>query len=438
MEKNSDSGEPVAFTATDGFEAATYHKVGWRLIPFLLLCYVVAYLDRVNVGFAKLQMLQDLKFSETVYGLGAGIFFIGYFLFEVPSNVILHRVGARVWIARIMVTWGVISVGMMFVESVTSFYVVRFLLGVAEAGFFPGIILYLTYWYPAAHRARMTALFMSAIALSGVIGGPLSGWIMQSLPGVGGLKGWQWLFVLEGLPSVAVGIATLFYLDDSIDLAKWLTSKEKELLKRNIVADNANKQILSIGAVFKDARVWLMSLIYFSFVMGLYGVSFWLPTIIKATGVKDALQIGLLTAIPYGSAVVAMIFVSRSADRTGERRWHIAIPALLGAAGLVLSVTWGQNTVLAMTALTLATMGILTTLPLFWSLPTSFLAGAGAAAGIAIINSVGNLAGFVSPFVVGWLKDMTQSTNAGMYLLAVSLVLGALLTISVPARLVNK
>ena len=442
MEKKSGGWEPGADTgsntSTNNFEAATYKKVGWRLIPFLLLCYVVAYLDRVNVGFAKLQMLQDLQFSDTVYGLGAGIFFIGYFLFEVPSNVILHRVGARVWIARIMVTWGVISAEMMFVESVTSFYVMRFLLGVAEAGFFPGIILYLTYWYPAARRARMTALFMSAIALSGVIGGPLSGWIMQSFAGMGGLKGWQWLFVLEGLPSVAVGIATLFYLDDSIDGAKWLTSPEKELLKRNISLDNASKQHLSISAVFKDGRVWLLGLIYFSFVMGLYGVSFWLPTIIKATGVKDAFQIGMLTAIPYGSAVVAMIFVSRNADRTGERRWHIAVPALLGAVGLVLSVTWGQNTVLAMTALTLATMGILTTLPLFWSLPTSFLAGAGAAAGIALINSVGNLAGFVSPFAVGWLKDMTQSTNAGMYLLSVSLVVGALLTLSVPARLVSK
>lgn len=438
MEKRSSIGVPDAASASGLFEAATYNKVGWRLIPFLLLCYVVAYLDRVNVGFAKLQMLQDLKFSETVYGLGAGIFFIGYFLFEVPSNVILHRVGARIWIARIMVTWGVISAAMMFVESATSFYVMRFLLGVAEAGFFPGIILYLTYWYPAARRARMTALFMSAIALSGVVGGPLSGWIMQRFAGMHGLAGWQWLFVLEGLPSVVIGIVTLFYLDDRIDHAKWLTLEEKALLQRNMVVENASKQDLSIGAVFTDPRVWLMSLIYFSFVMGLYGVSFWLPTIIKATGVKDAIQIGLLTAIPYGSAVVAMIVVSRSADRTRERRWHIALPALLGAVGLVLSAVWGQNTVLAMTALTLATMGILTTLPLFWSLPTSFLAGAGAAAGIALINSLGNLAGFVSPFAVGWLKDLTQSTNAGMYLLAASMVLGALLTLSVPPRLVNK
>lgn len=438
METKSPGAHEAARTVAPSFEAATYNKVGWRLIPFLLLCYVVAYLDRVNVGFAKLQMLQDLSLSETVYGLGAGIFFIGYFLFEVPSNVILHRVGARIWIARIMVTWGVISAAMMFVTSATSFYVVRFLLGVAEAGFFPGIILYLTYWYPAERRARMTALFMTAIALSGVIGGPFSGWIMHSFGGVAGLKDWQWLFILEGLPSIVMGIVTFFYLDDRIDHAKWLTREEKALLERNMVAENASKQDLLIGAVFADPRVWLMSLIYFCFVMGLYGVSFWLPTIIKATGVKDALQIGLLTAIPFGFGVVAMVLVSRSADHSRERRWHIAVPALLGAGGLVLSAVWGQNTVLAMAALTLATMGILTTLPLFWSLPTAFLAGTGAAAGIALINSLGNLAGFASPFVVGWLKDLTQSTNAGMYLLAASMVLGALLTLSVPTRLVNK
>ena len=425
--------EPVG-----GFEVETYKKVGWRLLPFLLLCYVVSYLDRVNVGFAKLQMLQDLGFSEAVYGLGAGIFFIGYFLFEVPSNVILHKVGARVWIARTMVSWGLISAGMMFVSSATSFYVMRFLLGVAEAGFFPGIILYLTYWYPADRRGRVTAIFMSAVALSCVIGGPLSGWIMQNFSGFSGLKAWQWLFVIEGLPAVFIGIVTLFYLDDRIEHAKWLTREEKDLLARNIAADNTVKQQPAIGKVLADPRVWLLSLIYFSFVMGLYGVSFWLPTIIKAMGVKDALNIGLLTVIPFGSAVIAMILVSRSADRTGERRWHIAIPALVGAAGLVPSAVLGQNTVLAMAALTLATMGILTTLPLLWSLPTSFLAGAGASAGIALINSLGNLAGFVSPFLVGWLKDITQSTNAGMYLLAGSMVLGAILTMTVPARLVNR
>ena len=439
MEKQSPGVAVGATTVNPGQESATYNKVGWRLIPFLLLCYIVAYLDRVNVSFAKLKMLQDLNLSETIYGAGAGIFFIGYFLFEVPSNVILHRVGARIWIARIMLSWGVISAAMMFVSSETSFYVVRFFLGVAEAGFFPGIILYMTYWYPAERRARMIGLFMTAIALSSVIGGPLSGWIMRTFAdGAMGLKDWQWLFVLEGVPSVIMGIVTFFYLDDSIDHAKWLTAEEKARLKRNIVTENIGKEDMHISAVFKHPRVWLMSLIYFCFVMGLYGVGFWLPTIIKSTGVKDVLQIGLLTAIPYGFAAVAMILVSRRADRNRERRWHIAIPAFAGAIGLVLSVIWGQNTLLAMAALTLATMGILTTLPLFWSLPTAFLAGAGAAAGIAVINSLGNLAGYASPYMVGWLKDLTQSTDTGMYVLAGSMVLGALLTLSVPARLVNK
>lgn len=421
-----------------GFEDATYRKVTWRLVPFLLLCYVVAYLDRVNVGFAKLQMLNDLQFSETIYGLGAGIFFIGYFLFEVPSNVILHKVGARLWIARIMITWGLISAAMMFVTTPTMFYVLRFLLGIAEAGFFPGIILYLTYWYPASRRGRTTTFFMTAIALSGVIGGPLSGWIMQSFDGHNGWAGWQWMFLVEGIPSILVGIWVLLYLDDRIAHAKWLTDDEKALLQRNIAAEDQHKEDPPVTQVLSSPRVWLMSAIYFSFVMGLYGVSFWLPTIIKQTGVKGALDVGLLTAIPYGCAVVGMILFAHSADRRGERRWHIAVPALLGALGLVLSVQWHGDTTMAMVALTLATIGILTTLPLFWSLPTAFLAGTGAAAGIALINSLGNLAGFISPYAVGWLKDLTQSTDSGMYLLAACMVVGAALTLSVPVRMVNQ
>jgi len=421
-----------------GFEDAVYRKVSWRLVPFLLLCYVVAYLDRVNVGFAKLQMLNDLQFSETVYGLGAGIFFIGYFLFEVPSNVILHKVGARIWIARIMITWGLISAAMMFVTTPTMFYVLRFLLGIAEAGFFPGIILYLTYWYPANRRGRTTTFFMTAIALSGVIGGPLSGWIMQAFDGHNGWAGWQWMFLVEGIPSILVGIWVLLYLDDRIAHAKWLTPDEKALLERNIAAENQHKEDPPVRQVLSSPRVWLMSAIYFSFVMGLYGVSFWLPTIIKQTGVKGALDVGLLTAIPYGCAVIGMIVVAHSADRRGERRWHIALPALLGAVGLVLSVQWHGSTTMAMVALTLATIGILTTLPLFWSLPTAFLAGTGAAAGIALINSLGNLAGFISPYAVGWLKDMTQSTDSGMYLLAACMVVGAMLVLSVPAKMVSR
>ncbi|TKC83057.1 MFS transporter [Trinickia terrae] len=424
--------------APSTFEEATYRKVARRLTPLLLLCYVVAYLDRVNVGFAKLQMAADLQLSDAVYGLGAGIFFIGYFFFEVPSNLILHRVGARIWIARIMVTWGIISALTMFVTTPTMFYVMRFLLGLAEAGFFPGIILYLTYWYPANRRGRMTTWFMTAIALSGVIGGPISGYILKTFNGVNGWHGWQWLFLLEGLPSIIVGVLVFFVLDDRIGKAKWLTGEEKQLLERNIKAEDAEKDDPPLGAVLTSPRVLLMSLIYFSFVMGLYGVSFWLPTIIKATGVTDALAIGLLSAIPFAAAVVAMLLIARSADRKRERRWHVALPAAAGAVGLVLSVTWAHNTALAMTALTLATAGIVTTLPLFWSLPTSFLAGAGAAAGIAMVNSIGNLAGFLSPYAVGWLKQATGANDSGMYMLAAFMVLGGLLVLSVPGRMVNK
>ncbi|AMO94619.1 major Facilitator Superfamily protein [Collimonas fungivorans] len=424
--------------ASSAFEAATYAKVTWRLLPMLFLCYVASYLDRVNVGFAKLQMLNDLKFSETVYGLGAGIFFIGYFIFEIPSNMILHRVGARLWIARIMITWGIVSGAMIFVDSPATFYVMRFLLGVAEAGFFPGVILYLTYWYPAHRRGKMTALFMTGVPISGVIGGPLSGWIMKAMPGVHGLAGWQWMFILEAIPSLLLGVVVIFYLQDRIRGAGWLSEAEKQLLESQIHAESSQKPEATLGQMFANPRVWLMALIYFCFVMGLYGVSFWLPTIIKATGVTDTFNIGLLTAIPYASAAVAMILIGHSADSRRERRWHVAIPALLGSIGLILSTVYDHNTLLAMSALTLATIGIITVLPLFWSLPTAFLGGAAAAAGIALINSLGNLAGFVSPYLVGWLKDQTQSTNSGMFVLAASLVLGALLTLSVPKHLVNK
>ncbi len=417
------------FASSADLAEAAYRKVTWRLIPFLFLCYVVAYLDRVNVGFAKLQMLNDLKFSETVYGAGAGIFFIGYFLFEVPSNIILHRTGARVWIARIMVTWGLISAAMMFVNSPMVFYALRFFLGVAEAGFFPGIILYLTYWFPSARRARVVALFMTAIALSGVVGGPVSGWIMQTFAGMGGLAGWQWLFVLEGIPSVLVGIWVLFYLDDSIAAARWLAPAEKQLLIENIRSDEGVRAEHSIRQVFGNAQVWLMAAIYFCFIMGLYGISFWLPQLIKSAGVKDVLDVGLLTAIPYGLAAVAMVLASRSSDRSGERCYHLVAASIVGGAGLVLSGIFGGDVTLAMSALSLATMGVLTTLPLFWTLPTGLLRGTAAAAGIALINSVGNLAGFVSPFMVGAIKDATGNATAGLYVLAASLFAGGALVV---------
>ena len=420
------------------FEEATYRKVAWRLMPLLLICYIVAYLDRVNVGFAKLQMMNQLGFTDVVYGLGAGIFFIGYFIFEVPSNIVLHKIGARVWIGRIMITWGILSAAMMYVTSPTMFYVMRFMLGVAEAGFFPGIILYLTYWYPSHRRGHMTTVFMTGIALAGVIGGPLSGAIMKMADGVYGWAGWQWMFLLEGLPSVLLGVIVIMMLDDRIADAKWLTEEERALLIERISHEEAQKEDEPVLTVLASGRVWWMASIYFTLVMGIYGISFWLPTIIKAMGISDPLEVGSLSAIPYGIAVVVMLIVAKSADAKRERRWHVAIPALLGAAGLILSVIWAKDTVLAMAALTLATAGIMTTLPLFWSLPTSFLAGTGAAAGIAMINSLGNLAGFASPYLVGWLKEATASTDAGMYMLAFCLVVGSLLTLLVPKEMVNK
>ena len=419
-------------------QEATYAKVTWRLLPLLFICYVAAYLDRVNVGFAKLQMLKDLQFSEAIYGLGAGIFFIGYFIFEVPSNLLLHRFGARKWIARIMISWGVISGCMMFVQTPTAFYVLRFLLGVAEAGFFPGIILYLTYWYPAARRSKVTSLFMTGIPMAGVIGGPLSGWILNSLDGASGLAGWKWLFLIEAIPSLLLGVVVLLYLDDKIGDAKWLSHDQKRLLEHNIEADGAHIESHSALGAFRNPKVWVLCAAYFGFIMGLYGVGFWLPSLIKASGITNAGTIGWLVAIPYGAAVACMLWTSRNSDRTGERRWHIAVPAVVGAVGLIASTLVPQTPFWAIVTLTIATMGIITGLAQFWCLPPAFLSGAAAAAGIALINSVGNLAGFVSPFIVGWIKDLTNSTNIGLFVIAGCLAVGAAIILSLSKATVNR
>jgi D-galactonate transporter len=411
-----------------------YKRVSWRLMPFLFLCFVAAYLDRVNVGFAKLQMQAELQFSDAVYGVGAGIFFIGYFLCEVPSNLLMTRTGARLWIARIMISWGVISAALMFTNSVSTFYLLRFLLGAAEAGFFPGIILYLTYWYPAHRRARMVAVFMSGVAVAGVVGGPLSGWIMKTFAGVNGWSGWQWLFLLEGLPSVLIGVWTLFYLDDGIRAARWLSEDDKQVLEREIAADVQQQHHMPLSQLFRSGRVWLLALVYFLCVMGLYGVSFWLPQLIKNSGVTDLFDIGLLSAVPYGVAAVVMVLAARHSDGSGERRWHTAGAALAGALGLVAATIYSDNTVIALVALSVATAGILSTFPIFWSLPTALLGGTAAAAGIAMINSIGNLAGFVAPYLVGAIRDATGSTSSGIYLIAASLLAGAVLVVSAVRR----
>ena len=429
----------AAAASSTAADDRVYHKVFWHIMPFLMLCYVVAYLDRVNVGFAKLQMNVDLGFSETVFGLGAGLFFIGYFIFEVPSNVIMYRIGAKIWIARIMITWGLVSAAFIFVKSPPAFYAMRFLLGLAEAGFFPGIVLYLTYWYPAHRRAAIITTFMAAIPVSGIFGNPLSGWIIDAFGGTAGLRGWQWMFVIQAVPAIVLGIATIFYLDNGIRSAKWLNESEKTLLEGEIVRDVAlREESKNIGALLRDPRIWAMCLIYFSVVLGQYGLTFWMPTLVKATGVKGNLNIGLLSAIPFVCAVIAMPLLGRSADARRERRWHLIVPALLGAVGFVVSASFPQNTVIAITFLSLAAAGVLSCAPLFWSLPTAFLTGAAAAGGIAIINSVGNLSGFASPYLVGYLKDATHSNQSGMFVLAGFLVVGAVATYLTPAKLVNR
>ena len=420
----------------DAVADAVYRKVAVRLIPLLFLCYIAAYLDRVNVGFAKLQMQQALQLSDPVFSFGAGIFFIGYFIFEIPSNVMLHKVGAGRWIARIMVTWAVLSAATMFVDSAMSFYVVRFLLGVAEAGFFPGIILYLTYWFPAARRGRATSLFLTAVAVAGIIGNPMSGWILHSMSGVNGWQGWQWLFLFEAAPSLVLGVLAWFYLEDRVKNAQWLTPDERALIARDIEAEESHKADGSLASILGNAKVWLLAFVYFAMVAGLYGVSFWGPTIIKSLGVADPLQVGLIGAVPWAFGVAAMYFVARSADRRLEHRWHTALSCVAGAAGLLISVAFHADLVLAMTGLTIATMGIMSALPVFWSNPTAILGGTAAAMGIAFINSVGNLAGFASPWMIGLIKEATHSTDAGLHLLAALMVLGAIavLTLKKPAQ----
>lgn len=399
-------------------DIALYMRVAWRMVPLLFISYVTSYLDRVNVGFAKLEMVADLRFSDTVYGLGAGVFFLGYFVFEVPSNMILHRVGARNWIARIMITWGVISAATMAVKTPGFFYLSRFALGVGEAGFFPGILYYLTHWFPSNLRARMVAAFLTAIPLSGAIGGPLSGWIMHQFAGRLHLAGWQWLFLLEGIPSVVLGFAVLAWLPDSIRGAKWLDDGEKRRLESAIAEENRAKIDVSIGKVFFHRSIVMLSVAYFIMLPGLYGLAFWMPQIIRNSGVEDVFRVGLLVTIPYCAASAAMVLVGRSSDRMRERRWHLVMCLLACAAGFVLIGLAGTNTWAVMTGLVMATCGTMSTLPVFWTLPTRFLGGTAAAAGIALINSIGNLAGLAVNAAMGALNDVTHSQSAGLYLVA--------------------
>lgn len=433
-------------------EQRALRKASTRLLPLLFACYIVSYLDRVNVGFAKLQMAAALEFSDAVYGFGAGIFFLGYFLFEVPSNLMLERVGARIWIARIMITWAVASGAFAFVSVIPwgplpalfgiprvefSFYALRLLLGVAEAGFFPGVILYLTYWFPAAQRARTVALFMTAVAVANVIGAPLSGAIMHYLDGVAGWSGWRWLFVIEALPSLLAGAAVIRWLPDGPAAARWLSPDERAAIERGLVDDQPTRlawpQSSHAGAALTSGRVWALAFVYLTGALALYGVNFWMPTLIQEMGVtgNDFFKVGLISMIPWGIAGVAMVLVGTHSDRAGERRWHVTGSLVVTGAGLMLLAAVAHSPTLSIVALSLVTTGVLSFFATFWALPSAFLHRSAAAAGIAWINSIGNLGGYLGPDIIGRVRTATESTSSAFFALAVIVLTGAAVTLTV-------
>ncbi|QRX82715.1 MFS transporter [Glaciimonas sp. PAMC28666] len=428
--------DPAA--AAFAFQNATYRKVALRFIPFLMVCYVVAYLDRINIGIAKLSMLSDLHFSEAAYGFGAGLFFIGYLLFEVPSNLIMHRVGARLWIARIMISWGLLSGLMAFVTTPWQFYIIRFLLGVAEAGFYPGVILYLTYWFPNHRRGKMTACFQAGIPIAGLIGSPLSGWIMAHFHNVAGHSGWQWLFGLEALPTIPLAIGVLLILNNRVSEARWLTQEERQLITSEIAQDNHDREHIPLMGILADRRIWKVIIMSFPAMMGLYALGFYMPTLIKDAGATDGITIGWLSAIPYCVAIICMIALGRNSDRLRERRWHLAVALLLGALGLAASVWAAHSVVLTVLSLSIAAAGIISYSPIMWTIPTAFLGGATAAASIGAINSLANLGGFVSPYLIGWVRDTFHGTAPAIYVIAGGLVLSALIALSFDPKLVNR
>ena len=410
--------------------ALVVSKVRRRLIPFVFLLYIVAYLDRINVGFAALQMNAVLGLSASAYGLGAGIFFVSYTLFEVPSNVVLARLGARLWIARIMITWGLVSSGMMLVRGAASFYAMRFLLGAAEAGFFPGVIYYLTRWFPAPERARAIAAFMTASLSAGIVGGPVSGALL-SMNGVGGLAGWQWLFLLEGIPAIVLGTVVLFYMTEQPEDARWLSDDERSTLVEALRRDGNERPwgTTTVGGALASGRNWLLAIVYFTIPIALYAFGFWLPQIIRAASNGSDFQIGLLAAIPYVLGACGMVIVARHSDRTGERRWHIVCAALVGGAAFVVSAfvhALGSSLV----ALSVAMLGLGSMFGPFWALATSRLRGVGAAAAIALINSVGNTGGFVGPYVIGYIRDRTQSFTGGLVFVGVIMAVIPLLVLT--------
>ncbi|AWI87962.1 MFS transporter [Methylobacterium sp. DM1] len=412
-------------------ERATMRKVAWRLVPFICLLYFIAFIDRVNIGFAALTMNKDLGFSSAVFGFGAGIFFFGYFLFEVPSNIILDKVGARIWIARVMITWGIISGAFAFVQGEYSFYTLRFLLGAAEAGFFPGIILYLSYWFPTRYRAGVVSLFMAAAPISVVLGSPISSALL-GMEGVLGLHGWQWMFLIEAVPAVVLGVVVLFYMTDRPEKARWLSDEQRAWLVAEMNEEHARKQVSAkhgILAGMADPRVLALALIYFGTSAGLYTLGIWAPQIIKSFGLST-MAVGFLNGVPPTIAIIAMILWARHSDRTGERTWHVVIACLVASVGLMLA-GGASSAVAVIAALSLVNVGISAAKPPLWAMPTMFLSGSAAAVGIATINSIGNLGGFVGPWAIGWIKDRTGSFTGGLIFVAGLLILSAVVTLIV-------
>jgi len=425
-----------ASASTTRSEADVYRKITWRIMPYLFLCYVLAYVDRVNVGFAKLTMQQDLGLSDSAYGLGAGIFFIGYFLFEVPANMILQRIGARRWIGPLMMAWGVVSACTLFVKGAASFYALRFLLGIVESGFFPGVILYLTYWYTQKRRARMVAIFMSAVPISGMVAGPVSGWILARMTDTGHLSAWQWLFLLEGIPSVLAGLITLCFLTDRPSRASWLSEDEKRVVLQGLEEEDAQKRSASQSGhrlvdAFRSGPVWLLGLAYFGMSAGNYGITFWLPQIIKDTITTNPQAIGWISAIPWAAAVVAMNAWGHHSDITGERRWHMVLAGTIGAAAFAASAIPGISGPAGIAALVVAASALMCQFAVFWALPTAILSGSAAAAGIAWINSIGNLAGYASPHAVGFIRDRTHSMLLALLALACAQLMVAVIALVV-------
>jgi len=413
---------------------AALSKVRKRLLPFLFALYIVAYLDRINVGFAALQMNREIGLSQAAFGFGAGIFFLGYFIFEIPSNLILRRVGARRWIARIMVSWGVTASATMFVRGASSFHALRFMLGVAEAGFFPGIIYYLTFWFPQRERARAIAWFMAATALAGVIAGPLSG-VLLTLHGLGGLSGWQWMFLLEGIPAIVMGIAVWRYLPDHPGEAPWLTADERDALVAILDEDSGSRKLAhaDLRRAILSGRVWMLTLFYFLFAFGLYGISFWLPQILKGFGTMSVLAVGFASAIPFAAAGVAMVLVGRSSDRMGERRIHLALCALAGAAGFF-AAAYARSPILELACITLAAAGTSSCVGPFWAIPAGILTEAAAAGGIALINSVGNLGGFAGPYVAGFIVERTHDFAAALITMGIALAIAAAVALAAEGK----